>query len=972
MVLRTRDPGGFWDRGAELDAIEDALARARAGEGGVLVLRGPAGIGKSALLRVAGRSAAERGALVLRARAAPFERGFPYGVVRQLFEPVFAREDVSGEQLFSGAAAGARGVLGSEPGHAAAQDASFASLHALYWLTVNLASRAPVLVCVDDVGWCDEPSLRFLEFLVRRLEGMAVTVAVAYRPGELESSEPAGGLVLDPLARVLTPAPLSEAAVAEILAGGFEEEVDRGFCAACYEATGGNPLLVGELVRALEAEGVHPRAGEVARVHGIGAIAIAPAVRRRLGLLGEPAQAVARAVAVLGERVRTDDLARTVGISEPQLGDLLAALVAAGIVRSGERMGFVHPLVAEAVRASLSAAESARLHEQAVRALQQRGASAWELAPHLVAGAVGAHPGAVAVLRDAARWALGTGAPEAAVTYLKRAKAELDPEDDPGPVLLELGEAKLHAGDPSATEELGRAIELAGDLRTRAMARTARSVALFVAGQFISSMQMLEDGIDEIAAEDPELAQRMEANLLVNLNLAGPGLSEIPASISERVTRLRSARYPRPSLGGRLVLCALAYEERLGGGCAAGIMALADQGLADGTVLSAEGPASPCFYQAIFTLVSCDELERAAAILTVVLGEARRLASVTGFGYASAWRAYANLRRGLLLEAEADARAPLDGGYPQLAIGVALARGTLALSLGAQGRRDEARETANEIPDPNPPSLITWWPLHVRAILNLAGRDYEAAVRDLERCQELYERIEGLVAWRKPQIGFFQHRSLLARALLGLGEIDSARALVEEERALALAFGTDRAIGVSLHTAGLLERGETQIQTLKRATETLARSQSRLDYADALCDYGAALRRANRRSEARVPLREAREIARAARAEPLQDRAVQELKATGERVGRPDAAGVDALTASEQRIATMAATGASNQDIAQALFVTVKTVETHLGHAYQKLNLTGRRQLAKALGERGTSRESLLDAQLAQADQPIV
>jgi DNA-binding CsgD family transcriptional regulator len=971
MVVRTGGSRGLWERGAELDAIEDALAGGAAGDGGVLVVRGPAGIGKSALLRVARRLAGERGMIALWARAAPFERGFPYGVVRQLFEPVLAREDAGGEGLFSGAAAGARGVLAGEPGQGAVQDASFASLHGLYWLTANLASHAPLLMCVDDVGWCDEPSLRFLEFLVRRLEGMAVCVVLGFRPGEGESSERAAALLLDPLARVVTPAPLTEAALAEILADELEGEVDRRFCAACREATGGNPLLVGELVRALQAEGVRPRAGEIARLQRIGAIAVAPAVRRRLDLAGEHAQAVARALAVLGDSVRNDDLAGTAGVGGAELGDLLAALVGAGIVRSDDRVSFVHPLVAEAVRASLGSAERARLHEQAVHVLQQRGASAWELAPHVMTGAVGAHPGVMGVLRQAARWALATGAPEAAVTYLNRAQAELDPGDDPASLLLELGGAKLQSGDPTATEQLGRAIELGRDARTRAMARTALSVALFAGGQFMSSIQVLEQGIDEVAPEDPELARRMEANLLVNFNAAGPGLSDPPASISERVTRMRSARYPRPSLSGRLALCALAYEERLGGGHAADAIALADQGLGDGTVLSAEGPASPSFYNAIITLVSCDELERAAAILTVALGEARRLASVTGFCYASLWRGAANLRRGQLLESEADARAALDSGPQQSLTSVAPASAILALSLIAQGRLDEARATANEIPEPNPTSAFTFWRLYSRAILNLARGEYEAAARDLERGRELYDRIAGLVAWRKPVIGIFEQRSLLAQALLGLGEIDSARALVEEERPLAHALGTHRAIGVNLHTAGLLARGEAQLQTLKRATEELGRSQSRLEYAEALCDYGAALRRANRRSEARAPLREARQLARGARAKPLHDRAVQELRATGERIGRTDATGVDALTASEQRIASMAATGASNHDIAQALFVTVKTVETHLGHVYQKLGVTGRRQLAHALGEPGTSPESRLDAQLAQAHQPI-
>jgi DNA-binding CsgD family transcriptional regulator len=155
---------------------------------------------------------------------------------------------------------------------------------------------------------------------------------------------------------------------------------------------------------------------------------------------------------------------------------------------------------------------------------------------------------------------------------------------------------------------------------------------------------------------------------------------------------------------------------------------------------------------------------------------------------------------------------------------------------------------------------------------------------------------------------------------------------------------------MALDVAALLEHGEARIQALKRATEVLARSQTRLEYAHALCDYGAALRHANRRLEARPPLQAALAIAREARAAPLRDRAAEELKATGARVSRPGLPGADALTASEHRIAAMAATGMSNRDIAQALFVTVKTVEMHLGHVYQKLNVAGRTQLAGSLG----------------------
>jgi DNA-binding CsgD family transcriptional regulator len=860
------------------------------------------------------------------------------------------------KELFAGAAAGARAVLGDEPGPQVTLDPSFASLHALYWLTANLASRAPLLVCADDLVWCDDASLRFLEFLIRRLEGMALTVALAYRTGEPGSSDVVDALVLDPLAQVVEPAPLGEAALAGILAGELGEEADGGFCAACLDATGGNPLLVAELVRALHTGGVRPRAGEVARVRAIGAVAVGPAVRRRLGLLGERAQTVAQAVSILGDSVRRDDLAGTAALGAVELEDVLAALAGAGIVHSDEAVSFVHPLVADAVRVSLSPSENGRLHERAVRALLERGASPWELAPHVVAGAVRGHPGAVGLLREAARWALAAGAPEAAVRYLDRAVAELDAGDDLAPLLLELGKAKVQAGDPGARADLGRAIELARDVRTRATARIALSVVLFAAGEDARSIEVLDEGMDEVAAEDPELAERMEAHLLANIEVAGPSLVKFPRTVGERVTRARSAHKSRATVAGRLVLCALAYEELTGGGAASEAVRMADEALADDELLHAEGPASMPLYRAVAVLTLCDELERATATVTRALAEARRLASPSGFVWASAWRALANLRRGRLVDAEADAHAGLHSGDQYLSgYGLRLARMWLAGSLTDQGRLDEARTELSQVPEPDPPSVVTYALIEMRARLHLACGEYEAAARQIDLYRTLDEPTARLVDWRRPASGFVNHRVLGARALIGLGDLDGARALIDEELPLALALGTHRAIGMAIHTAGLLEHGEARIQTLRRATEELARSQSRLEYAEALYDYGAALRRASHRSDARTPLQGALVIAREARAKPLRDRAAQELRATGARVSRPGIIGVDALTASEHRIASLAAPGMSNHDIAQALFVTVKTVETHLGHIYQKLNLTGRTQLAAALGDRSTS-----------------
>jgi DNA-binding CsgD family transcriptional regulator len=717
------------------------------------------------------------------------------------------------------------------------------------------------------------------------------------------------------------------------------------------------------LLRGLKTERVRPRASEVRRVRAIGGIAARPAVTRRLGLLGERAWLAARALTVLGENARRDDLAATAGIDAAGLEDTLGVLADAGVVTSGEPLSFVHPLVAEAVRGSLSGPERARLHQAAVQALSWRGASARELAPHLVAGEVRAYPGAAGILRDAARWALGAGAPEAAVTYLGRVLEELGGEEL-APSLLDLGRAKAQAGDQTAADDLQRAVALARDARTRALARVALSDAYVIVGNYARSAQVLDEGIDEIAAEDRELARRMEAYLLASTLMAGT--SAFPASMPARLDSARAVGPPR-TVADRMLLASLAFEEWIGGAAATEVVAVADRALVTDEVLSAEGPAALPYYLAIAAMAFCDQLERAAAVTTLALARARASSSLTGFVRASGWRAYANLAMGRLVEAEADAGAALASAeYLSYDPGTAIARVWLAGSLTAQGRLAEASSALAGIPGEGPPNLITYLVIATRAMLHLAREDYQAAASDLEGYRALRASSDGLAPWRRPTVGPFPFRSLYARALIGLGDLDAARALIAEELALARALGTHRAVGMTLHAASLLEHGDAQLRLLREATGELARSQSRLEYATALCDYGAALRRANRRTDARVPLNAALQIARDARARPLQDRAAQELKATGARVSRPQASGIDALTASEQRIAAMAAAGMGNRDIAQALFITVKTVETHLAHVYQKLSLTGRSQIPAALNAHGRSAEGTLDAQLTR------
>jgi DNA-binding NarL/FixJ family response regulator len=186
-----------------------------------------------------------------------------------------------------------------------------------------------------------------------------------------------------------------------------------------------------------------------------------------------------------------------------------------------------------------------------------------------------------------------------------------------------------------------------------------------------------------------------------------------------------------------------------------------------------------------------------------------------------------------------------------------------------------------------------------------------------------------------------------AEALIRLGCGDEAAALADEHLELAHAWGSRSAVGVALHGHAMAHGADPE--ALAAAAEALADSPARLDHARCLVDLGAALRRANRRGAAREPLREGFELARRCGAAALSQRAHEELLVAGGRPRRLMFSGPEALTPSERRVAELAAEGQSNREIAQALFVTTKTVDNHLGRTYTKLGITSRTELTAAL-----------------------
>ena len=934
------------EREGELAQLGALIEAARDGAGRFVLVEGGAGIGKTRLLTAAREQGREAGMDVLHARGGELEREFAYGIVRQLFEPALAgAKERSRAELLSGAAALAAPLFGGDylaDSGSTAAESGFATAHGLFWLSANLAARRPLVLAVDDLHWADRPSLRWLSYLIRRLEGLPLLVVACLRPAEPDGEDRAlAEVVSDPAVFVVRPPPLSEAAVSVLVRATLSQEAEAEFCAACYAATGGNPLFVRELIAALASQGVAPRADQAPRLREIGPEGVVRSVRLRLSRLPAEADLLARAVAVLGDDVELQDAAALAALDHEPAADAAAALGRAGVLRPELPLAFVHPVVRAAVYNGLTPAEREREHTKAARILADRGAAGEQAAAQLLLTSPKGEGSVVASLRQAARRALVQGAGDNAVAYLHRAVAEPPPVEERAETLHELGSAERLTLEPAASGHLREALLLTEAPQQRAWIALELGRMLFWGdgGRADEAVEILERSIAELPQDESDLAQRLEAALLT-IALEEPAL--YPRAV-ERLERVR-AQPPDSTLGGRILLAALAYHDARAGASLASSVARAERALAGGPLYGHEAGMGWCHVGFVF--VNADRFDAARDVYDAALVDARARGSVFAFALASLLRGGAAYLRGALVDAEADLRLAIEACESNgLAAGLPTPFAYLAETLMERGDLDAAAgalarvSSGEEFPDTV--HLISFRTSRARLRI-LQGRTREG----LAELLELGRRFEA-IGGRNPAV--YSWRSQAALALLDLGEHEQARRLASEEVELAREWGAPRALGKALRTAGLVEGGEAGLALLREAADVLEDSPALLERARALAELGAALRRANRRAEARDPLRQALELAHSCGAKPLAERAHTELLATGARPRRLVLTGVDALTPSERRVATMAADGLTNRDIAQALFVTPRTVEVHLSSVYRKLGISARSQLPQVL-----------------------
>lgn len=924
------------DRDAELGQLAAEVERVRAGAGRVIVVEGAAGIGKSSLLAAATSSAEARGVTVLRARPGPLEQDAAWGVARQLFAPL-QRDPVLWGAMTVGAAGLARRVLDPEaPELALAGDAMHAAAHGLEWLAVNVAEREPAVLVVDDVHWADAPSLRWLAQLAGRLDELRLGVLCAVRSGE-PPGQP------DLLAQLLATAPADPLrpralgpAAAQALVRERLPSADATFAHACHAVTAGNPFLLGALLRRLEAERVTPTDQVAAGLSAFGPEQVARTVELQLTRLPDGATALARSLAVLGSSVPLRHAAQLAGLTLEDAAQLADGLRAAGLLDGDRKLGLTHPLVAGALRASLGAGASARWHARAADMFAADGADPERIALHLLHTDPAAALEPVTALRLAAQRAIARGAPESAATFLRRALMEPPPvQSVAADVRLELGLALAAHVLPDAGQLLHEAVEMAASPGQRAEIALRGGRALGLAGHSSDALALCHRGLEHAADVAPEAVARLEAELVCNAWLHADSTPEARARLLHPAAPMATLELWRTNA---------AFEAMLSGRPAGDAVALLRPAL-ESDALAGEHDS---VLQSVATLVLIlgEDLRTACAGCTALIDLARPRGWLIALAHGSFLRAFALVRAGRIREAEADARLAYEFKRRHSPLSALLwGLSPLIDALTELDEFDSADAALVDVGIDDAPAgaLTSALFLQSRGRLRLAQHRPADALADLlgaaARWQELDVVNPGLATWRVDA----------ADALIALGDRTPARLHAEDHLALAQRFGLPGPLGAGLRALARSAGRDERVALLQRAVTLLADSPAQLEHVRALVDLGAALRRANRRADARAPLRRALDLAEPGGMRLLAARALDELQAAGARPRRTALTGPQALTAAEHRVASLAVDGHSNREIAEQLYVTQRTVETHLTHVFQKLDIRARAELRAAL-----------------------
>jgi DNA-binding CsgD family transcriptional regulator len=930
-----RQPGGVLERGHQIARVEEAIDAARSGAGRGVLIEGAAGIGKTSLLRVAADRARDREMTVLTARGVEVEAGLPWNVAVQLFDGV-----ESGGLDFSGAAALAKALFEPEVGARPDQPDPFPILHGLHWLVSNLAQGSPVLLIVDDAHWADRQSLQFANYLIGRVDSMPVSVLLTSRTGEPVETKLLTQLRDQKDLLSLSLEPLGDDAIRAIVAARIPDS-EEAFRSALAARVAGNPFLCDELVRQVIADEIPATAGGVSRLAGVLPDGVRRGIAGRLRRLGGEAETLAAAVAVLGAGATVELSRRLAKLDEEALVGWLDMLLLADILTLEPQPRFVHPIVGEVVEEGLGAAERRALHMAAARLLHEDRHAAGEVAMHLLAAeGVGTEPWVVPTLREAAAEAMARGAPERAALVLDRALEEAGEGD--AALLLEAAHAQATMQRPRAIELFGAALELAENPGQRLLALAGMARSEYMAGDTGAAVRL---GRSALASVPPGEGGAIEAEILSFIAVAARAhprlLSGFPAILEQ--VRLGPEGTPTTAEFVRLAFDAMDLALR---GDRPGAAAQTERARAIAPV--EDGPVSLVTWGIVaFTLINLGRCGEAEEIAERMLGAGRAAGDrfVAGLGYEM--RGHARWARGDVVDALAGTEwisEKFGGRWETSTIPLRVFRSLALLEAG----RDAEAAAVLDVPAKLEASIYgSWawlWLPYGRANLAFAAGEPELAAAEARLTGERLATME-IVNYEN-----LSWRPLAVRALARAGRREEAAALAAEDLEVVARFRSPRAAALAGATAGTIEGGQGGHERLLAAIADLDALGAELDAARARLDLGMLRRRLRRPRDARRPLSEAVDICGRLGARRLAAEAEEQLRLAGGRPRRLALSGVGSLTPAQRRVAELAAQGLTNPEVAQALFVSVRTVETHLTATYGKLEIDSREQLSEVLG----------------------
>jgi DNA-binding CsgD family transcriptional regulator len=895
-------------RERECAAVDQLLSDAVDGSGRLAMISGGAGVGRTALLAAAAHRARLRGFTVLTARGSAAERDLRFGVADRLLDVAAAVEPSRGEL---------------------AGDASLAELHARHRALATAADDNPTLIVVDDLQWVDRQSLRWLSTLPQRVERARVAVLVGVCDGEPCADPAAMEELLAGCSVEVVPAPLDDAAAADLLERVLGWSPDLAFLTACMAATGGKPALLTAVAEASRTQGATAPPFENLVLSGL-----ASCLHVRLRRISPQALAVVRAVAVLGVDATLDRVAVLAQIDAVTTAEVTTRLCRARLLCvAGNTVTFAYPLLRHVIVQQAPLATQRDLHANAARLLHEVGAPNDSIAGHLVAAPALGEQWPSDVLRAAARSALGAGAPAEAVAYLRRALGEPLPDTSRSELLAELGLAETYVDVVPATRHLTEAVErMLPQQNSEAALHLARLLA--AAGDHRTAVRVVTSR-----------TQRTTTDLLclVELHLCAEATAPRGAELLSRLPA------PRDTDDRGRWLSLLAMRASWAGRSAGEAGQLAERALMH---LRPTPETLSSIVRSVLVLAHAGRVLEAHERCDELVALTRRWQHRPGLAAARSARTVVGRLLGRLPAAAQDGREALDllaaCGAPKAAGETVEHLARLVEVLVDLGANDEANELIerSELDDAVPNTWSGMALLHARGRLRSASGQHAHAARDLLAVGARSR------AWEAVNPAVVPWHSSLALALDGLGESSQACRHAEVAVGRARRWGAPGPLGVALRTHAAVAGGRAGLAMLEESAAVLERAESTLDRASSLLQYGKALNDQGQPVAARQALRAAIELAERSGHTELSCSARLALSACGGRQSKPRQSGIASLTAAELRTATLAAAGRKNREIAATLFVRRRTVEIHLTNVYRKLGIDGRSGLPVALNAR--------------------